>query len=136
MLFTCLTLKKKLRLAVARMMGQWVKSRSKDFLFPTALHPSSFPKRRARKQTRAGRVELWRVTSYFFRVWIPGGWSAATLWPSGYFWKDSRNFFKSDDFAAKDPDKKSFLDLEAGCRSQECIIWRPWTFWLALKSLA
>ena len=103
-------------------MAQCIKSRPKDFL-PLRASTLTVSRDRLCKAdqsweggTLESRLLLW--------VWIPGGWQAATLGPCGYFWKDSRNLFKLDDFTAKDTDKKSFPDLRAGCRRQEWIICR------------
>lgn len=133
-LFTCLMLEKRERedrnrLAVARMTEPWMKSRPKGFLPCTPRpHPAPPALQVALKEQKPLSSELggWSSESHLLcsQSLGPRRQITATLWPSGYFWKDSRNFFKSNDLTAKDPDKKSFLDLGAGCRSREWLLGR------------
>lgn len=117
MLFMCLMLKK--RKAGSRQNdGTMGKEQTQRFPSLSGPPPAGFPQKECRRQLELGGVELWKAISCSFRVWIPGGRLTAPLWPTGYFWKDSRNLFKSHYSPAKDLDNKSFLDLGAGCRTR------------------
>lgn len=65
--------------------NEWTADPEISFL-PPGLHPQ-FPRENADARGQNWEGWAWKAFSCSLRVWIPGGWLAVPLWPSGYFWK-------------------------------------------------
>lgn len=100
-----------------------------------ALHPVSFPNEGRTEANQSWEDGALESHPLLFQSLDPRRLIAATLWPSGYLWKESRNFFKSNDLTAKDPDKKSFRDLGQAVEARNELSAGAWTFLPALMPL-
>lgn len=102
------------------MMGQWIKNRPKDFLPSSGLHPANFP-----REENADVNQSWQggaLESHLLALSELGSQEDDWQYHSGPLaiflerfqeLPGPTNLFKSYDLAAKDPDKKSCLDLGA-----------------------